>query len=58
MYLNLYNNKDKHAVNTNVFTAVRRINYCIPLLKDGFPLIFGYFSLSKRQTALWLFIQY
>jgi len=24
------------------------------MFKDGFPLIFGYFSLSKRQTALWL----
>jgi len=26
--------------------------------KDGCPLIFGYFSLSKREIALWLFIQH
>jgi len=26
--------------------------------KDGFPLIFGYFSLSKGQTALRLFIHH
>jgi len=27
-------------------------------IKYGFPLIFGYFSLLKGQTALWLFIQH
>jgi len=33
-------------------------NYKLYFLKDEFPLIFGYFSLWKRQTALWLFIQH
>jgi len=28
------------------------------IINHGFPLIVGYFSLSKRQTALWLFIQH